>query len=213
MLAAADPGEAFPRSPATAVALALACRMDRTGSLSISRSQLGAAEPRSAQRLLSAACLCAAGTTRPPRARQLQRLSVVLSGPGPVVASLAGARIEADDEVVRLSREPGEAARGGLPDLPLPPNRWVVWDGRFEVMARRSGLTVRPLAGYAARLAHPERQALRAVPATARGALPAVLRDGRASSPVLAPDPEIMLRPLALDRLLGACGAVVREPL
>jgi tRNA(Ile)-lysidine synthase len=120
-----------------------------------------------------------------------------------VTATLAGARIEADDETVRFLREPGEAARGGLAPLHIAAGGTAVWDGRFQVDAA-AGLEVRPLAGLAVRLPDVERAGLRTIPPKARAGLPATEDAGGVR---LVP-----ARPLALERLQAACGLIQQEP-
>ena len=118
-----------------------------------------------------------------------------------MVATLSGARIEADAVQVRILREAGEAARGGLAPARPP----VVWDGRFEIV---SGHEVRRLAGLVDRLPPAEQSALRGMPAAARGALPAVISaDGGVSCPALTGTPS-----LVGERLRAAAGLVQREP-
>jgi tRNA(Ile)-lysidine synthase len=163
-------------------------------------------DPRFARAFLGAACLCAAGTTRPPAARRLLRLAADLAAPSAVTATLAGARIEADPETILILREPGERARGGLASLALAPGRTAVWDGRFEIAADRA-MEVRPLAGLAARLPADQRQALAAFPAKARPGLPATIGTDGASCLILD-----SCRSLALERLHAACGLIEREP-
>lgn len=199
---------------ADAANLATACDATPWAGLSIAREALRGAEDGAARRFLAAACLCAGGTDRPPRGDRLQRLLDAVRGEGSFTATLGGSRIEADGEAVRLMREPGEAARGGLAACALPLGETVVWDGRYEVVAAREGLSVRPLAGLAARLADRERRALPSVPAAARGALPAVVDPGGAvTCPVLWPSGEVQITPLIGTRLDAACGVVAREPL
>jgi tRNA(Ile)-lysidine synthase len=78
-------------------------------------------------RLLAMACVCAGGGSRLPRGDRVERLLAKLRDGAPVITTLAGARIEAGDRDVRILREAGEAARGGL-----RPSAPPVWDGRFE---------------------------------------------------------------------------------
>ncbi|TCS12335.1 tRNA lysidine(34) synthetase TilS [Caulobacter sp. BK020] len=66
---------------------------------------------------VAAACLCAAGTSRPPRGERLQRLVDRIRTGETFTATLAGARIEAVGRTVGFFREPGEARRFGS-DLP-----------------------------------------------------------------------------------------------
>ncbi|MBO9710491.1 MAG: tRNA lysidine(34) synthetase TilS [Caulobacter sp.] len=164
---------------------------------------------------LAAACLCAAGTTRPPRGERLERLAERLAGGETFVATLAGARIEAGAETIGVFREPGRAASGrALGDAwPLTVGATAVWDGRFELTALSPGLSVRALGGLAARLPPAQRAALKAVPAAARGALPALLgADGVPVCPVLATTPIARTRCLVLDRFAAAVGLVDQEP-
>lgn len=133
LTAGAVAGEPGPTPSARA--LALACRPDPDGGLRIARAELRAADPAAAARFVSAACLCAAGTARPPARDRVQRLTGRLTEPTPFVATLAGARIEAGPDHVRFLREVGEAARGGLALLSLRAGETGVWDGRFEITA------------------------------------------------------------------------------
>jgi tRNA(Ile)-lysidine synthase len=202
-----------PAEPSPDVApLARACRMDAGGGLAMPRDRLRAAAPAAARRFLAAACLCAAGTTRPPRSDRLARLHALASSEACFATTLAGARIEGDAAELRFLREAGEAARGGLAAISLTPGAPAVWDGRFEATADRPGLTLAALAGRRTGLSDMARRGLATLPARGRGALPALLLDdGTVSCPLLEPAPEVALRPLVLDRLLAACGAVARE--
>jgi tRNA(Ile)-lysidine synthase len=187
--------------------LARAMTADTAGVLSIPREALSADQ---APKLIAAASLCAAGTDRPPRGDRLDRLTALLRGAEVVTSTLCGARIEADESTVRFMREPGEIARRGSGELTL--TGAGVWDGRFEIDASRR-VHIARLAGRAARLSSAQRQALGKFPAGARGGLPAVIDEsGAAASPVLGPVAGVSVRPLALDRLLAACGAIDREP-
>ncbi len=72
--------------------------------------------PRTAPAVhVAAACLCAAGTTRPPRGERLQRLVARIRAGEDFTATLAGALIEAAGEEVSFFREPGEARRAKDP--------------------------------------------------------------------------------------------------
>lgn len=127
--------EAPGSQPPDARALASACAMDPAGVLSIARADLSAASLAAVARFAAAACLCAAGTHRAPAAARSARLAERLRGSEAFVATLAGARIEADAGQARFAREPGEAARGGLAPVRLRAGETDVWDGRFEVTA------------------------------------------------------------------------------
>jgi tRNA(Ile)-lysidine synthase len=201
----AAPGPADPDIAGLAD-LALRVR-DETG-LSLTREDLRRAAPDTARALTGIACLCASGTTRPPRGERLDRLTQALRDDAPVVATLAGARIEADAQTVRWLRQAGEIGRHGSGRLDLGAGETGVWDGRFDVRAERQ-VSLRPLAGYKARLSPIARGALAPWPVAARGGLPLV---DDAACPVIEAVPGLTVRALALERLLAACGVVDREP-
>jgi len=201
-----------PSEPADAGPLARAAEPTLEGGLAIARDVLRAADPAAARRFLAAACLSAAGTDRPPAGDRVRRvLERIANGVDPVTTTLAGARIEADTDVVRFSREAGEAARGGLAPLRLAPGETGVWDGRFEIAVGRAA-EIRRLAGLAVRLPRDQLARLRTMPPAARLGLPALVEAGRVFCPLLSQAPHIRLTPLAHERLLAACGAVEREP-
>jgi tRNA(Ile)-lysidine synthase len=82
---------------------------------------------------VAAACLCAAGTSQPPRGERLQRLVERIRGGESFTATLAGARIEAVGETVGFFREPGEARRSGPPPV-----------GEVSPQATEGGVIERP---------------------------------------------------------------------
>lgn len=174
---------------------------DLAGGLVVPRDALREAP----QAFVAAACLCAAGTARPPRGDRLSRLAEALKGEGDLTATLAGARIEADDRQVRFLRDAG---RAGLTPLTLAAGETGVWDGRFEITADHP-ITIQAMAGHAAGLPAAQRAVLQRLPVGARATLPLTVGEG---SPMLAKLPGVAARPLALDRLLAACGAVAQEP-
>lgn len=186
-----------------AATLARTCRQDAAASLYAPRAELAATPPGVAGRFLSAACLSAAGTSRPPSREATMRLVERIARQGGFATTLAGARIEADGDEVRFLREAGEAARGGLGPLSLAAGQVGVWDGRFEITAGRA-LEVRSAAGLRRILSTEDQDRLAALPASARDTMPVVVDD--------AGHRLATATPLALDRLLAACGAVEREP-
>jgi tRNA(Ile)-lysidine synthase len=197
---------------ADASGLALACRADAGGGFALARAALAGAAPGAARRFLAAACLCAGGGDRPPRGDSLERLTRLALGADAFTASLAGARIEGDGTAVRIFREAGEAARGGLAPAALERGTPLVWDGRFEIRAEAAGLAVRALKGLARRLPPAEQRRLAGMPAGARGALPVVMRAGEVvGCPALSAVDGVSLEPLGHQRLLAACGAVAAE--
>lgn len=159
------------------------------------------------------AALCAAGTSRPPRGDSLNSLARRLRDGEPFVITLAGARIEADGQAITVMRDAGEISAGRLTPLPLPPGETVVWDGRFEFVADRADMTVKPLSGLATKLPPGQQTSLKAIPAAARPTLPVLVRqDGAVSCPILAETPTVRVRALALTRFRAATGGVDSEP-
>ena len=190
----ADPGQVGRASdPANVGSLLATTTGDDAGVLTLPRAAFREAAPEAQSRYLSAACLCAAGTARPPRPDRVDRLTQRLCGSEGVVATLAGARIAADDQNVRFTREIGELARTGGAGIDDE-----VWDGRFEIDPADQQEELRPLMGLSrhleARPASPGRTGLPVV----------VVAAGRVR---LA-----RARPLALSRLKAACGGVPFEP-
>jgi tRNA(Ile)-lysidine synthase len=178
--------------------------------LALPRDLLRQAAPDAARAFVAAAALCAAGTARPPRGERLTRLAEALRGDAPVIATLAGARIEADGERIVWLREAGEMARHGVVRLEVRPGEAAVWDGRYEIRADRP-LAVQALGGRASRLAPAARAALMRLPARARGGLPMFEIDGRVLCPLLEPVEGVTVTPLAVARLRAACGLIDRE--
>jgi len=157
---------------------------------------------------IAAACLCAAGTTRPPRGERLERLVTRLRSGEPFTATLAGARIVSDGETAAFTRDPG---RDGLPETAIEPRRPVVWDGRFEILSEVPG-TVRALGGLSSRLPKAQQAVLRALPAAMRPTLPVMVsRDGAVCCPILAEHPSVRATALVLPRFEAAIGVVDGE--
>ena len=163
-------------------------------------------------RELAAACLCAAGTSTPPRADSLTALLTRLATSEPFTATLAGARIEAAADHLHVFRETGELSRRPVPPTVLSRDNAVVFDGRFEIVAHAPGLTVQPLWGYSRRLPKAQQAALGALPAAARGSLPLVT-DGAGlwTCPILAASPIVRARSLVQARFEAALGQIARE--
>ncbi len=180
------------------------------GGLSVSRSSLRAAAPATARRFLAAALLCAAGTTRPARGEALDALLARLRKPGPVDATLAGARVLARDDEILIGRDMG---RDGLQPLPLEPAGVSVWDGRFEITVNAPGLSVLAAQGLMARLSAPDRKQLQGLAPILRGSQPLIVdfaASGDEVRPVLA-ERIASVRALAGHRLLAACGQIAHE--
>ena len=196
-----------PRAPDLA---RLADQATGPAGLSLPRQALRDAPLDTARTFAGMAALCAAGTSRPPRGDRLARLVEGLRGKAPMVATLAGARIEADADTVLWLREPGEMGRSGLQSLDLRPGEPAIWDGRHEILADRP-LWFEPLAGRAARLSPQARLALLRLPAPARGGLPSAEIRGQVVCPLLEAVPGLVITSLALPRLRAACGSISRE--
>lgn len=168
------------------------------GVITLDRAVFRAARASESHRFVALAAVCAGGGERLPPAGRVARAAAALRRDRPFLATLAGSRIEADAETIRIFREAGEAYRGGLSPV-RPPG---VWDGRFEIS---DGPEVRRLAGLTRRLPTDQQAWLRTIPAAARGALPAQVGDDGAVT--LAP-----LASLVGNRLRAAAGRVQREP-
>ena len=210
--ALADDETAPPAEPETPLTLARDLATLPGGGFRMARPAFRAAPELERERLLALASVCAGGASRPPRRDAVARLALSVSGSGRLDATLAGARIVAEDDSLSLVRNPGEAARGGLAPLRLSAHSTGVWDGRLEVTAGPQPVEVRALAGVAAHLPQEQRRALARIPAIARGALPVVVGpDGVLSCPLLG---EGLARavPLTAQRLEAAAGLVEREP-
>lgn len=202
---ALKPPPAAPAARPDLRGLAQATSEEPGGGLVIPRQALRAVPPEAAMRFTGIAALCAAGTTRPPRADRLARLTEALQGRSAVTATLAGARIEAGADQIAWRREPGEFRR-------RPPTLAAdVWDGRVEMLAD-APLQVTPLAGRAADLSDPAARAVRRLPPSARGALPLVHTPNGAVCPMLETAPGLSVRSLSLERLRAACGVIAGEP-
>jgi tRNA(Ile)-lysidine synthase len=195
-------------------------RADEAGAIAIAREGLTRVGSLEAQRLLQIAAACASGSeslSRPARARGLlARLSVGER----FVATLGGARVEASGDSLVLTREAGEAARGGLGPLTLEAGRATVWDGRFELMAGGPGWRVEALRGQASRLDPVERRRLVGFSPAARPALPALRKlDDPSAPPRLAlagarahiDGNGVRCRALCEQRMAAAVGFVTRE--
>lgn len=165
---------------------------------------------------LGAALLCAAGTERPPRGERLERLVQRIRSGETFAATLAGARVEAAEDVL-VCRDAGETARGGLALLNLSPGETGVWDGRWEVTAGTRPLRVEALKGKVPTLPPGQRANLPAIAASARPALPLLHGEGTEprcpalDGPEFAADGEGRARLLVLDRFEAAIGLRDRE--
>lgn len=157
-------------------------------------------------RTLAAALLSVSGGTTPPRGPRLAALHVRLTSGADFVATLGGARVQATGDALLINREPG---RRGLPDLVLPPNASVVWDGRFQIPTPGPGWRVGALKGRMAVLGPSDRAVVKTLPASARPFLPVLFRDEDAR-PVLAWR-AAETRCLVAARLLAAAGGIGHE--
>ncbi len=153
-------------------------------------------------------CVSAGGGERLPRGEALDRLANRLEAGESFTATLAGARIEAGQEIL-VCRDAGRLAAD---PAPLPPGVPVIFDGRFELIVHQDGLRVQPLGGLLSRLEKRSRSLLGVFSPSARRTLPAVVfPDGMVSCPILAKNAWGSARSLVSGRLEAACGRIARE--
>ena len=182
------------------------------GELVASRSALMDPPPAVARAWLGAALVCAAGGRRPPRGPALDRLLDLVGGGADAAATLGGARIACDGASLTIIREGADARAARPPTVDLVPGAPIVWDGRFEITARGSGLRVRPLAGAMSRLASADREAVLQAHRLARPAMPLIERsDESVFLPRDRPDAEAAARSLIMARLNAASGVIDHE--
>lgn len=179
------------------------------GEIGWDRAALQAAPPGTRARLISIACLCAAGGVRPPRRANVEQIADRAAGAGDFTATLAGARIEAVGPTVQILREAGEARRGGLAEVRLTAGQPLVWDGRFEICAPSRGWRVGPLAGRLSQLDADERRRLSAWPPAARRAWPTLIDD---QGQVRLEAEGLAVESIVRGRFEAAAGLVTREP-
>jgi tRNA(Ile)-lysidine synthase len=202
---AITPDHTAPSAPNLASAAALARTAQVSGeAIRLSRDALRSADLAACRWVVGAATLSLGGGETPPRKERLDRLIARLAGDEVFVASLAGARITADPQAVRFTRNAGEAARGGLSAVALP----AVWDGRYDITGQGE---VGPLRGHSRRLPPDQRRALANFSAEVRPGLPVVTWDGAMTCPVLANDPDRGCEPLVPGRFLTRCGVNAHE--
>lgn len=175
----------------------------------IDRRAFAAADRGAARAYLAAAVRCASGGAGPLRAAATDRIATALGAPEREISVVGGTRIEATQATVRLVREAGETARGGLRPLRLGRGAVAVWDGRFELETDEAGWSVLPARGSLAALDPADRKALKEFSPAARAVQPILVREGSAR-PVLA-GRAARVRSLVGDRLRAASGAASCE--
>ena len=155
-------------------------------------------------RELAYGLVCAGGGDRLPRGDRLEALLARLRSGEDFTATLVGARLEAQGDLVRLMREPGEFARGGVEAFDLPVGEAVVWDGRFEIRVDQPGWRVRPGGGRLGQLEPKARVRISSLPSSARSSLP-VLENRSTNQVVMAHDVGCVhgLGPMRLSMGLG----------
>ena len=158
---------------------------------------------------LAAALVCAGGGDRLPRGARLARVLDRLRAGELFSASLCGARLDADDSGALIVREPGEFRRRPSPPLRLTPGVEAIWDGRWAVTVDAPDWSVVASAGRQSRLSPADRVRLKALPASARGARPVLIRD-TSDAAVLA-ESIGAARSLVEQRLALRLGAVTHE--
>lgn len=169
---------AAPRADAPASPVLLDESVAWAGVLTLGRETLDAAG-------LGAALLSAGGGDTPPRGERLARLHARLIAGEAFASVLAGARVEARGERVRIMREPGERRRREPSDRTLRAGHEEVWDGRFTLGVAEGGWRAEASEGRLSQLSPRDRARLAQLPPAARAVLPVLVRDdGRA--PILA---------------------------
>ncbi|WP_426018495.1 tRNA lysidine(34) synthetase TilS [Brevundimonas sp. DWR2-3-1b1] len=160
-------------------------------------------------RTLAAALVCVGGGATPPRGARVQGLTARLRAGEDFAATLAGARIEAVGDTVRVMREAGELGRRGTAPLVLTPGVEAMWDGRFAFRAEHPGWSVVAARGRLASLSDADRIEINRLPAATRGAWPVLIRDD-ALAPVLAGE-GVERRALVAERLRLALDETTHE--
>lgn len=126
---------------------------------------------------LSVALVCAGGGQAMPRGDRLASVLTRLRSGEDFAATLRGARVEADGDAVRITREAGEFVRRPPAGAGLAAGVETVWDGRHAVLVEAPGWFVAPAAGRIASLGKADRVWLNGLPPAARGAQPVLIRD------------------------------------
>lgn len=158
---------------------------------------------------LALTLVCAAGHDRLPRSDRLAALAARLARGDPFAATLAGGRVERREGRVLVTREAGDLRRHPPRPLSLIAGQPAVWDGRYEITADDSGWHVVPALGLLARLTDGDRAIVARSPATARGTLPVLIREG-STAPILAWR-KARVHSLAPRRLSLALGETTQE--
>lgn len=115
------PAPSFPVLDLDPAISALAARVRfGEGGAEAARAGLTDATPSAAKAVLAAALLCVAGGVRPPRGPALERLRGAIAAGD--VATLAGCRIDARGEMVRIARA---TPRRGQAVTETPPDSWA----------------------------------------------------------------------------------------
>lgn len=201
----------------TLAALALRSAVSEAGAISVARAAFVAAPPAVAHRWLAAAMASAGGEERPPRRARVQALAERLGGAAPVIATLAGAQLQAADQIL-IAREAGAFRRrlsGAGETVALDDGS--IWDGRFKFTREALDETmdeasVVPLAGMAQKLPRDQRTRLIMLPPSVRGGLPVLVNPaGEAVCPILAGATLDDVRCLVKQRFLAACDAISKE--
>ena len=167
-----------------------------------------------ARHRLAAAVVSAGGGDKLPRRDSLDRLRQSLTGEA--AATLCGARAQRHNGRIRIVREAGEMERRKMGTVEISSQEAVMWDGRFEISVRAAA-TIRPSGQVRSDLGDDMREALLALPAPLRAALPAVTPDGGATILPAGDYPDdtdrggIKFACWVMPRFLAACGVFACE--
>ncbi len=184
----------------------------KSGELTGQVSDLRRGGGASARVWLGAGLVCVGGAAKAPSRQALEFLLARMDSETPFAATLVGARLIGQGGTVTLARETGDRRGGRGADTALRPGPTVIWDGRFEIIARAPGWSVGHLAGRAGKLDAPSAEVLQSLPVAARRAVPALLGPaGEVVCPTLQRTDAGEARSLVLRRLAARCGAIQHE--
>jgi tRNA(Ile)-lysidine synthase len=212
LVAAARRPPGTPAPPIDLSALFESTRFGPSGDLTVPAEALAAAAIIDRRRFLDAAIASVAGAERIAHGPFFFRLGDMLGRGESFSSTVGGALTTSNGTRLSIARETQDRRSRSPQTTSLPAGETVVWDGRFEVRAVATGLTLTSLAGRAAQLGKAEKAQLAPLEPAVRRALPAVIDpSGAVICPSLVPDPRIDVRSLVTSRLAGACGMVQKE--
>ena len=161
--------------------------------------------------LLTHALLCVSGGEVPTRREGVEALVQRLRRGEPGPLALGGCRIGREGGRAVISRNAGEARRGGLAPIALNFDAETIWDGRFAFAPTTGPATVAPAQGRMSSLSPADRTALRDLPPSARAALPVVLSGGTSALPAPFGTGPVAARSLVRHRFAASTSLIQHE--